>query len=71
MVGWLVGLPEGCLAWEEENIGQEEGVDGWWMAKGHSVLNGSAVCHPEHYFFIACVLPQKKYCPLVDCCMES
>jgi hypothetical protein len=41
-------------------------VDGWWTAKGHSVLDGSAVCHREHYFFIACILPQKKRGPLVD-----
>ncbi len=46
-------------------------MDGWWRAKGHLVLDGSAVCHPEHYFFIACILPQKKRDPIVDCCMES
>jgi hypothetical protein len=46
-------------------------VDGWWTAKGHSVLDGSAVCHPKHYFFIACILPQKKRGLLVDSWMES
>jgi hypothetical protein len=35
-------------------------MGGWWMAKGHSILDGFAICHPEHYFFIACVLLQKK-----------
>jgi hypothetical protein len=39
--------------------------------KGHLVLDGSAVCHLENYFFIACILLQKKRGPLVDCCMES
>ncbi len=38
--------------------GSEAGLA--FLVKGHLVLDGSVVFHQEHYFFIACVLPQKN-----------